>query len=88
MSYREGERMSRGYIDRLNLLDQPLCDVSPSEIGYGCRDEPHFPHIVRQSTVPWLPIVAVRRRPTTGRDRAVHHDKRSSPPGLLPAIRI
>lgn len=88
MSYREGERMSRGYIDRFNLLDQPLCSVSLSEIGYGRRDEPHFPHIVRQSTAPWLPIVALRRRPTTGRNRTVHHDKRSSPPGLLPAVWI
>jgi hypothetical protein len=31
--YREGERMSRGYVDRFNLLDQRLCSVSPNEIG-------------------------------------------------------
>jgi len=87
-AYCEGERMSRGYIDRFNLLDQPLCNVSPDEIGYGRRDEPHFPHTMRHSKAPWLPTVAVRRRPTTGRGRAAHHDKRSTPPGLLPAIWI
>ena len=76
--------MSRGYIDRLNLLDQPLCNVSSNEIGYGRRDERYFPHTMRHSTAPWPAIVAARRCPTTGRDKAVHHDKRSSPPGLLP----
>ena len=35
--YREGERISRGDIDRFNLLDQLLCNVSSIETGYRRR---------------------------------------------------
>ena len=31
--YREGKRISRGDIDRFDLLDQLLCGVSPNKFG-------------------------------------------------------
>ena len=35
--YREGERIGCGDIDRFNLLDQLLCNVSSIETGYRRR---------------------------------------------------